>query len=52
MHSRANTVSSLFQSCGVHDRLHIYPLREIFYFPWRRHQIEGTDNFSVSSERH
>ena len=26
----------------------------IFYFPWHRHQIEGTDGFcfSVSSERH
>ena len=24
----------------------------IFYFPWHRHQIEGTDGFSVSSKRH
>ena len=32
---------------GVHDRLHIYPLCGIFYFPWhRRHQIEGTDGFN------
>ena len=30
---------------GVHDRLHIYPLCGIFYFPWHRHQIEGTDGF-------
>ena len=28
---------------GVHDRLHIYPLCGIFYFPWHRDQIEGTD---------
>ena len=37
--------------CGVHDRLHIYPL-----CTWHshRHQIEGTNSFynSVSSERH
>ena len=31
--------------CGVHDRLHIYPLCRIFYFPWHRHQIEGTNGF-------
>ena len=31
--------------CGVHDRLHIYPLCGIFYFPWHRHQIEGTNVF-------
>ena len=33
--------------CGVHDRLHIYPLCGIFYFPWQwhRHQIEGTNGF-------
>ena len=31
--------------CGVHDRLHIYPLCGIFYFPWYRHQIEGTNGF-------
>ncbi len=41
--------------CGVHDRLHIYPLLcGIFYFPWRRHHIEGFKRpmtFSVSSER-
>ena len=24
----------------------------IFYFPWHRHQVEGTDGYSVSSERH
>ena len=30
--------------CGVHDRLHIYPLCGIFYFPWHRHQIEGTNS--------
>ena len=30
---------------GVHDRLHIYPLHGIFYFPWHRHQIEGTNGF-------
>ena len=32
---------------GVHDRqLHI-PVRTggVFYFPWHRHQIEGTDGF-------
>ena len=26
----------------VHGRLHIYHLCGIFYFPWHRHQIEGT----------
>ena len=31
--------------CGVHDRLHTYPLCGIFYFPWHRHQIEGTNGF-------
>ena len=31
--------------CGVHDRLHICPLCGIFYFPWHRHQIEGTNGF-------
>ena len=31
--------------CGVHDRLHIYPMCGIFYFPWHRHQIEGTNGF-------
>ena len=30
---------------GVHDWLHIYPLCGIFYFPWHRHQIEGTNGF-------
>ena len=24
---------------------HIYPLRGVFYFPWHRHQIEGTNGF-------
>ena len=28
------------------------PLCGIFYFPWRRHQIDRTNAFSVSSERH
>ena len=31
--------------CGVHDRLHIYPLCGVFYFPWHSHQIEGTNGF-------
>ena len=31
--------------CGVHNRLHIYPLCGVFYFPWHRHQIEGTNGF-------
>ena len=31
--------------CGVHDRLHIYPLCGVFYFPWHRHPIEGTNGF-------
>ena len=30
---------------GVHDRLHNYPLCGLFYFPWHRHQIEGTNGF-------
>ena len=33
--------------CGVHDKLHISRAdcwdRRLFYFPWHRHQIEGTD---------
>ena len=29
----------------VHNRLYIYPLCGIFYFPWHRHQLEGTDGF-------
>ena len=42
---------------GVNDMLHIYPLCDIFYFraidnkyycTWQ----EGTNGFSVSSERH
>ena len=31
--------------CGVHDRLHIYPLCGIFYFPMHSHHIEGTIGF-------
>ena len=32
--------------CGVHDRLHIFtPLCGIFFFPWHRHQMEGTNGF-------
>ena len=38
-------IVTLFKSGGVHDRLHIYPLCGIFYFPWHRQQIEGTDGF-------
>ena len=30
--------------CGVHDKLHISAQTGgIFYFPWHRHQTEGTD---------
>ena len=25
--------------------LSVYPLCGIFYFPWHRHQIEGTNSF-------
>ena len=42
--------------CGVYDRLHIYPLFGIFYFPWHRHQIEAftvyirkTERFTISN---
>ena len=31
--------------CGVHNRLHIYPLSGIFYFPWHRHLIKATNGF-------
>ena len=31
--------------CGVHDRLHVYPLSGVSYFPWHRHQIERTNGF-------
>ena len=50
-HLRANTgvvfreLSFSRLECGVHDRLHIYPLCGVFYFPWHRHQIEGTNGF-------
>ena len=40
------------KSIGVHDRFHIYHPFRIFYFPWHRHQIEGTTAIGVSSERH
>ena len=30
---------------GVHDRLYIYPLCGIFYFPWHIHHTEGTNGF-------
>ena len=29
----------------LYDRLHIYPLCGVFYFPWHRHEIEGTNGF-------
>ena len=34
-------------SDGVHDSYIIMPVRTggIFYFPWHRHKIEGTDGF-------
>ena len=31
--------------CAVHDKLHIYPLFGICYFPWHKHRIEGTNVF-------
>ena len=34
-------LSSSRLECGVHDKLHIYPLCRIFYFTCHRHQIEG-----------
>ena len=41
--------------CGVHDRLHIYPLCGIVYFPWAWQtpatRWKGPTAFSVSSER-
>ena len=43
--SAKNTASFSRLECGIHDRLHIYPLCGIFYFPWHRHQIEGTNSF-------
>ena len=33
---------------GVHDRLHIYPLCGVVYFPWHRHQIEGANGVPSS----
>ena len=36
---------SFSKSGECHDRLHIYRLCGIFYFPWHRHQTEGTDGF-------
>ena len=40
------------KSRWVHDRLHVYPVCGIFYFPWHRYQIEGTDAFWCSFEQH
>ena len=31
--------AALFKSIGVHEKLPIYPLCGIFYFPWHIHQI-------------
>ena len=33
---------------GVHDSYTLVRTGGIFYFPWHRHQIEGTDGFLVS----
>ena len=49
---RVRVSNLLGQNFGVHDRLHIYSLCGIFYFPWHRHKIKWTHGFSVSSERH
>ena len=38
-------LSSFSKSGGVNDRLHIYPVRGIFCFPWHWHHIEGADGF-------
>ena len=35
----------MYTSLGVHERLHIYPLFGMYYFPCHRHQIEGTNFF-------
>ena len=40
---REMSVSRL--ECGIHDKLDIYPVHGTFYFPWHRHQIEGTNGF-------
>ena len=38
---------------GVHHRLHIYyNFCGIFYFPWNRHQMEGTTRSSVARSNH
>ena len=45
--------ANLWANAGVVERgvesttgdLSVYPLCGIFYFPWHRHQIEGTDGF-------
>ena len=29
----------------VHNRLHLYNHNGVFYFPWHRHQVEGTYGF-------
>ena len=29
----------------VHYRLHLYNQSGVFYFPWHRHQVEGTYDF-------
>ena len=44
--SQTQVVSSkLGLTQWVHYILHIYPQCWIFYFPWHRHQIEGTTSF-------
>ena len=35
---------------GVHDRLHIYPLCVIFYFPWHRHETDQITSDQVNRQ--
>ena len=52
-HEWLRDVSFSRLECGVPYKLHISNVDwRVLCFPWHRHQIEGTDGFSVSSERH
>ena len=35
------------KTVNLQDRLHINPLCGIFYVPWHRHEIDGTNGFLV-----
>ena len=38
-------INAFYYYYYYYDWLHIYPMRGIFYIPWHRYQIEGTNGF-------